>query len=208
MPNPYDERYSGETYYWGTRPSRMAYEVLQWLPPDRPRKLLVIGCGEGRNAVFFARNGYQVSAFDLSAVGLEKTARLAARAGTEVRVFAADVNAYRLDEPYDVLFSTGVLHYIPPELRGEVFDNYREHTRPDGLHVMSVFVHKPFIPPAPDGEAKAQRWISGELFTHYADWRIEYCTEEIFDCNSSGVPHQHAMDRVVARKVGELGSKV
>jgi tellurite methyltransferase len=208
MPNPYDERYSGETYYWSTRPSRMAYEVLQRLPPDRPLKLLVIGCGEGRNAVFFARNGYQVSAFDLSSVGLEKTARLAARAGTEVRVFAADVNAYRLDEPYDVLFSTGVLHYIPPELRADVFHNYRQHTRPGGLHVMSVFVHKPFIPPAPDGEKTAKHWISGELFTHYADWRIEYCTEEIFDCNSSGVPHQHAMDHVVARKVGEWGSKV
>ena len=67
---------------------------------------------------------------------------------------------------------------------------------------MSVFVHKPFIPPAPDGEATAPRWISGELFTHYANWRIEYCTEEIFDCVSSGVPHQHAMNRVVARKEG------
>jgi tellurite methyltransferase len=211
MENPYDERYGGETYYWGTRPSRMAYEVLQRLPPDaeepyRPRKLLVIGCGEGRNAVFFARNGYHVTAFDLSAAGVEKTERLAARAGTRVRAFQTDVNAYRLDEPYDVLFTTGVLHYVPAELRAELFCNYRRFTRPGGLHVMSVFVHKPFIPRAPDSDATAdadaikQRWISGELFTHYADWRIEYCTEEIFDCMSSGVPHQHAVNRVVARK--------
>jgi tellurite methyltransferase len=213
MGNPYnassyDERYAGEGYYWGTRPSRMAYEVLQRMPPDaderyRPRKLLVIGCGEGRNAVFFARNGYHVSAFDLSAVGVEKTERLAAQAGTQVRVFQADVNKYRLDETYDVLFTTGVLHYVPIDLRAELFENYRQHTRPGGLHVMSVFVHKPFIPPAPDGEATAQRWISGELFTHYAGWRIEYCTEEILDCLSSGVPHQHAMNRVVARKEGK-----
>ena len=202
MQNPYDERYAGETYYWGTQPSRMAYEVLQRLPPDRPRTLLVIGCGEGRNAVFFARNGYHVSTFDLSAAGVEKTERLAAQAGTQVRVFQADVNAYRLDEPYDVLFSTGVLHVVPSHLRAELFDNYRRFTRPGGLHVMNVFVKKPFIPPAPDGEATAQRWISGELFTHYADWRIECCTEEIFDCMSSGVPHQHAVNRVVARKVG------
>ena len=199
----YDARYAGESYYWGTRPSRMAYEVLQRLPPDRPLKLLDIGCGEGRNAVFFARNGYQVSAFDLSAVGVEKTARLAARAGTQVRVFQADVNQYRLDDEYDVLFSTGVLHCIPPELRAEIFDGYRRCTRPGGLHAMSVFVHKPFIPPAPDAEVTTQRWISGELFTHYADWRIEHCTEEIFDCASSGVPHQHAMNRVVARKEGQ-----
>lgn len=39
------------------------------MPPITPLKLLVIGCGEGRNAVFFARNGYEVSAFDLSTKG-------------------------------------------------------------------------------------------------------------------------------------------
>ena len=205
MPNVYDERYSGEAYYWGTRPSRMVYEVLQRIPPDRPLKLLVIGCGEGRNAVFFARNGYHVSAFDLSAAGVAKTERLAAQAGTQVRAFQADVNTYRLEDPYDVLFSTGVLHYVPAELRTELFDHYRQFTRPGGLHVMSVFVHKPFIPPAPDGEPTAQHWISGELFMHYANWRIEYCTEEVFDCMSSGVPHQHAVNRLVARKEGGRG---
>ena len=201
MQNPYDERYADEAYYWGTRPSPMCYQVLQRMPPDRPLELLVIGCGEGRNAVFFARNGYHVSAFDLSPAGLEKTRGLAERAATQVRTFQADVNIYRLDRHYDVLFGTGVLHYIPEGRRAEVFANYRQHTRPGGLHVMSVFVHKPFIAPAPDGEPTAQRWISGELFTHYRDWRIEHCTEEIFDCDSSGVPHQHATDRVVARRV-------
>ena len=42
-----------------------------------------------------------------------------------------------------------------------------------------------------------------ELFTHYHDWLIESCTEEIFDCMSSGIPHQHAVNRVIARKNSE-----
>lgn len=42
-------------------------------PPDEPLKLLNIVCGEGRNAVFFARNGHLATAFDLSKVGVEKT---------------------------------------------------------------------------------------------------------------------------------------
>ena len=195
----WDQRYGGKAYAYGTEPNDF---LVAMAPRLRAGRILCLGEGEGRNAVFFARNGYQVSAFDLSAVGVAKTERLAARAGTRVRAFQADLNTYRLDEPYDVLFATGVLHYIPPELRAGVFANYRRHTRPGGLHVMSVFVHKPFIPPAPDGEPTARRWISGELLTHYADWRIEYCTEEVFDCMSSGVPHQHAVNRVVARKEG------
>jgi len=61
-------------------------------------------------------------------------------------------------------------------------------------------VNKPFIPPPPDGDANSHPLKSGELFTFYHDWKIEWCVEEIFDCLSSGVPHQHAINRVVARK--------
>jgi tellurite methyltransferase len=201
MVNRYDDVYAQEGYYWGLKPSLTCFEVLKRKPPDRPVRLLVIGCGEGRNAVFFARNGYHVTAFDLSEKGLEKSKRLAESLSVPMEVFRADVNEFRLDEEYDVLFSTGVLHYVPAELRSELFENYKRFTRPDGLHAFSVLVKKPFIPKAPDSESTAQRWISGELFTHYHDWLIEWCTEEIFDCMSGGVPHQHAINRIVARRV-------
>jgi len=200
MKNEYDERYDQPGYYWGVNPSLSCFEVLRRKPPDRHVRLLVIGCGEGRNAVFFARNGYDVTAFDLSAKGVEKARQMAGRASVALNVFQADINEYRLSEEFDVLFSTGVLHYIPESLRPEVFENYKRFTSPDGLNVFSVFVEKPFVPEAPDEEATAQRWISGELFTHYHDWRIEVSSEEIFDCMSSGVPHQHAVNRMVARK--------
>ncbi|OFX14008.1 MAG: hypothetical protein A2Z18_03725 [Armatimonadetes bacterium RBG_16_58_9] len=118
-------------------------------------------------------------------------------------MFEADVKDFRLTEKFDVLFSTGVLHYIPKDLRQEVFENYRESTSAGGLNVFSVFVKKPFIPKSPDGETTAHKWISGELLSYYHDWKIEFCTEEIFDCMSSGVPHQHAVNRIIARN--EMG---
>jgi tellurite methyltransferase len=80
-------------------------------------------------------------------------------------------------------------------------DNYKQSTNPNGIHVFSVFVRKPFIAKAPDAELTAHKWISGELLTHYHDWKIEFCTEEIFDCLSSGIPHQHAVNRIIARKL-------
>lgn len=65
---------------------------------------------------------------------------------------------------------------------------------------------KPFIEPAPDHEDTAHDWISGELFTHYRDWRLDFCAEVIFDCTSGGVPHRHAMDQIIARRmVNRLG---
>ena len=201
MENPYDYRYDQEEYYWGLRPSSMCLRLLQLVPTEKPLRLLDIGCGEGRNAVFFARNGYEVTAFDLSPKGVEKTKALAAKVGVTVTVFEADLLKYRLREPFDILFSTGVFHYIPESLRTEMMKNYMEYTAPSGINVFSVFVDKPFIPKAPDAESKANHWKSGELFTYYHEWQIEYCTEEIFDCNSSGVPHKHAVNRIIAKKL-------
>ena len=200
MPNPYDIRYAGPDYYWGMRPSALCPRVLELAPTEGSPRLLDIGCGEGRDAVFFARSGYAVSAFDSSPQGVEKAARLAHEAGVDLDVFTADVLTFRPDPGFAVLFSTGVLHYLPPELRGELLAACREATVPGGVNAFSVFVAKPFVAQAPDAEPTAHPWISGELLTHYRDWHIDYFLEEVVDCTSSGVPHQHAVNRMVARR--------
>jgi tellurite methyltransferase len=196
----YDQKYGGKSFYWTTRPSTTCFEVLRRMPPERPLKLLEIGCGEGRNAVFFARNGYEVHAFDLSEKGVEKTKRFADQAQVVVHVFRADLNIFRLTQTYDILFSTGTLHSSHPSIREELFDNYKAFTAEGGLNVFSVFVRKPFIGPAPDADPNSHLWRSGELFTIYHDWQIEWCVEEIFDDSSGGIPHKHAVNRLIARK--------
>lgn len=201
MKNIYEDLYKTDEYYWSVVPSYTCYKVLELMPPVKKFKLLDIGCGEGKNSVFFARNGYDVTAFDLAASGVEKTKNLAERIGVSIHVFQADLNEYRLTEKFDILFSNGVLHYVPESLRKELFENYKAFTENNGINMLSVFVDKPFIAPPPENEDTAQPWISGELMSYYHDWCIEYGIEEIFDCNSSGIPHQHAMNRVLARKI-------
>lgn len=198
----YEEEYKTEHYYWGTAPNSACYQVLQKFPPTKRLRLLDIGCGEGKDAVFFARNGYDVTAFDVSDAGIEKTRRLADQAGVHVNVFKADIQDYRLDTSFDILFSSGVLHYIKPEFRQDIFANYKSFTSEDGMHVFNVFVQKPFIAPPPEKEPNAHRWYSGELLGLYRDWLIEDSSEIVFDCNSSGIPHRHAMATLMARKEG------
>jgi tellurite methyltransferase len=200
MSTNYDEKYGSETYYWGKQPSCMCYKVLQVLPPETSLRLLDIGCGEGRNAIFFARNGYLVSGFDLSNEGLKKTREWAEQLGLSVEVFQADVIQHRLQDHYDVLFSSGTLQYIPKELRVDILANYKRFSNPGAIHAFTVPVVKPFIPKAPDVEETEHDWISGELMTHYHDWRIEYCTEEILDYVLRGVPYQFAVNRIIAKK--------
>jgi len=201
--NPYDQWYTTQEYYWGKQPSVMCDRVIGIIRPSsnyRP-KLLDLGCGEGRNAVHFAKQGFEVVGIDMSLSGLEKTKEYAEEEGVYVKIIQADIINYEPEDIYDVIFSTGTLQYLPPEIRNQRFQKYKGCTLPNSINALSVFVQKPFIAKAPDAEETAYLYKSGELMSYYWDWEILYGSEEIFDCMSSGIPHQHAVNRIIARKV-------
>lgn len=200
----YDRRYHADGYYWGLTPNRICYDIMKLLPPIKPYRVLDIGCGEGKDAVFFSKCGYHVTAFDISEQGIEKAKRLAEHNRTDVTFFKADMFDYRPDTEYDVIFSSGVLHFLTPSVRGEFCDSLKSHTSDGGLNALNVFVKKPFISRAPDrtrDEDKRHPWRSCELFGYYHDWLFSVCKEEVFDCNSGGTPHKHCMDTLIAQKI-------
>ncbi len=192
--------------YWGLKPNRICYDIMKILPPIKPYRVLDIGCGEGKDAVFFAKCGYAVTAFDISEQGIEKAKRLAEYNKVEVKLFKADIFDYRPDTEYDIIFSSGVLHFLPRTERENFCGSLKSHTSESGINAMNVFVRKPFINRAPDStrdEEKRHPWRSGELFGYYHDWLFHTCREEIFDCNSGGKPHKHCMDTLIAQKHAE-----
>ncbi|MBD5548275.1 MAG: methyltransferase domain-containing protein [Lachnospiraceae bacterium] len=198
----YDKRYNTEEYYWGLMPNPICYDIMKILPPVKPYRVLDIGCGEGKDAIFFAKCGYAVTAFDISEQGIEKAKRLAEYNKVEVGFFKADILDYRPDSEYDIIFSSGALHIISPTDRKEFCDSLKTHTTDIGINALNVFVQKPFIAPAPDStteEEKVPLWYSGQLFGYYHDWLFHTCKEEIFDCNSGGIPHKHCMDTLIAQ---------
>jgi tellurite methyltransferase len=200
--NPYDQRYAGPEFYWGKQPSSLCERVIELLRPgaDYRPTLLDLGCGEGRDVVYFARCGFRATGLDLSLPGLEKARRYAQEAGVQIETIHADIAVYEMQETYDAIFSTGTLHYLPAEVRRERFEDYKAHTAHDGVHAITVLVEKPFLPPAPDGDTSEHLLKSGELLGYYWDWETVYFAEEIFDCSSSGVPHKHCANRIIARR--------
>ena len=90
----YDKRYEREDYYWGLLPNRICYDIMKLLPPIKPYRVLDIGCGEGRNAIFLAGLGHTVDAFDISAAGIEKAREIARLSGARVNFFRCDLGEY------------------------------------------------------------------------------------------------------------------
>lgn len=199
----YEEKYKDEQYYWGITPNTMCYEIMKLRPPIKPHRVLDIGCGEGKDAVFLAKNGYHVTAFDVAENGIEKARELARHNHVEVDFFVADIREYKPNVEFDIIYSSGVLHYLPLNKRKAFLDHLKECTAQGGIHAVNVFVRKPFIEPASDmeeAEKQVEPWYSGELTGYYHDWFFYKNEEIIFDCNSGGTPHKHCMDILIAKK--------
>lgn len=200
LKNTYDKEYRKEKYYWGIKPSSMCYKVMEFLPPLQPYSVLDIGCGEGKDAVFFARNGYKVSGFDVLQSGIEKSQRLAQKCNVDVHFFQADFKQFRLRTNHDIIFSSGAFYLMPKNVRVKLINEYKNHTNIGGIHAINTFVSKPFIEDCFE-KGKCYYWKSGELLTYYTDWEILFFEEKIFDCNSNGTWHKHCMDTMIARKI-------
>lgn len=200
----YDNRYNTEGYYWGLAPNQLCYDIMKIIPPLKPYRVLDIGCGEGKDAVFFAKCGYLVTAFDISEKGIEKAKRLAEHNKVDINFFKADIFDYRPDTEFDIIFSSGMFHFIQPNTRKELCESLKAHTSFGGINALNVFVQKPFINRAPDetrDEKQRHLWHSGELFEYYHDWLFHICSENVFDCSSGGTPHKHCMDTLIAQKI-------
>ena len=89
--NVWDERYAGDGLVWSAEPNRFLVAEVETLSAGRA---LDLACGEGRNAVWLAERGWDVTGVDFSNVGLNKARRLADARGVSVHWELADVTEY------------------------------------------------------------------------------------------------------------------
>jgi len=197
----YDERYSRPGLYWGSKPTGLARNLVRLARslPRSPRTLVDLGCGEGRDSIFFARHGFQVLGVDISSVGIRKAEHRASRLGVNARFLVGDMRTYRFGRRADVVFCSGALNNLPRRIRAVRFEHFKASTAPGGINAMNADVPKPYIPPQTTNPF-ASPFRSGELLGYYGDWQILDSGQVEFISNASGVPHRKAMDVVVARK--------
>ncbi|MGZ8766518.1 MAG: class I SAM-dependent methyltransferase [Acidimicrobiia bacterium] len=96
----WDERYRSAEFVWSTQPNRFLPPEIKGLTPGRA---LDLACGEGRNAVWLATQGWDATGVDFSAIGLEKAARLAETNDVTVEWVCADVTSWQPVEPFDLV---------------------------------------------------------------------------------------------------------
>jgi 2-polyprenyl-3-methyl-5-hydroxy-6-metoxy-1,4-benzoquinol methylase len=82
----WDERYAEHEQIWSGQPNGALVAEVAELAPGR---VLDVGCGEGTDAVWLARRGWQVTALDVSSVALDRARRHADDAGVRIEFVQA-----------------------------------------------------------------------------------------------------------------------
>lgn len=131
----WDKEFDTETYVYGKEPNEFLKEHYEKLPKG---KVLCLAEGEGRNAVFLAKKGFDVTAVDISQVGLNKAKKLAKEAGVEIRTICKDLVAFNLGEQqWDSIVSISC--HLPPEIRVPLYQKVEKSLKQNGVFLIEGY---------------------------------------------------------------------
>jgi len=127
----WNERYRAPDYIFGTAPN--AFLASNAARLKRGQSALCVADGEGRNSVWLAEQGLEVTAFDFSPIGVEKARRLAAARGVKVRYDVSTVYDWRWPAAaFDVVVAIFV-QFADPPMRAFMFERMAGALKRDGL---------------------------------------------------------------------------
>jgi len=131
----WDQRYSQAEFAYGTKPNEFLEANFSHLPKG---KVLSIAEGEGRNAIFLAKQGYQVTAVDASLVGLEKAKKFAKEEGVEIEFIHADLRDFDLGEnKWEGIVS--IFCPLPSEIRKNLYNSLELSLKPSGVFLIEAY---------------------------------------------------------------------
>ncbi|MHC4292429.1 MAG: methyltransferase domain-containing protein [Planctomycetota bacterium] len=194
----YQKQASTTDAFGDGKPNPEICELIGQLPANA--KILDMGCGDGRNALFLAKSGFRVKAIDISSAGIDKLSKIAEQNDLSIDTEIMDMRNLVFNETYDLIIATYSFYLIEREYWMRLINDMKANTKPGGYNAVSNFTDKI---PAPDDlrEFAIGMFKEGELFDLYQDWEIVFQKSFVDeDEHPGGIKHQHAVNKIIARK--------
>ena len=134
-PSIWDERFAEQGWAFGTDPNDFLRSVTDRLPKG---PTLCLGEGEGRNAVWLASQGFDVTAVDSSRVGLDKAEALAKERGVRLATVLADLEGFAI-EPGAWSAIVSIWVHVPPSLRVKLHRRCVAGLAPGGMFALEAY---------------------------------------------------------------------
>lgn len=135
MKDFWNERYSEQEFIYGESPNEYLKEKLKTIPSA---KILFACEGEGRNVVFAAQSGWEVSAFDQSEMGKQKAELLAQKNNVQIEYIASDLdNISYPEQSFDALAL--IYAHFHSDTRKKYHQKLASYLKKDGILIIEAF---------------------------------------------------------------------
>ena len=136
----WQQRFAKPGYLFGTEPNRFLKRHARLL--KRGEKALAVADGEGRNGVFMAELGLDVTSVDFSPLAQKKARKLAAERGAALKIEQVDILNWDWPaEAFDVVVAI-FFQFVGPEGRDKIFAGIKKTLKPGGLLLLEGYGHK------------------------------------------------------------------
>ena len=149
-------------------------------------KVLDFGAGAGRNAIFLADKGYQVTAVDKN---LDTLNKIPERSNLSTKCL--DVTKWQIPETFDFVIATNILHFFDTKTACDCLDNIIKATSKNGIIAFSYILDNKEMPSG----------LLEKLTLHYQ--QIASTTKTVNDLGHPGMakPHKHQIFYFLGRKI-------
>lgn len=204
-----------EGHYYGTGPTSVAEEAIQLLNQEGAKTVLEVGCGSGRDALRYARAGFEVTGTDFSTQAVARATERAAAEGLPARFVVDDLFATRLEpEAFDAVVAVFFLQLFDAQERPALVNQMWRLARDGGL-----LINANFSPAEPRHGAwtphqERNTWIDPKgKRLHFADpaevralfpparFDLLRCGETDLTEDHGDGPHAHRIWLAIARKL-------
>ena len=198
----WDQRYADESYAYGEEPNPYLKEQLTKL---KPGKILFPAEGEGRNAVYAAKQGWEVSAFDISTEGQKKALELAHKNEVTIDYRVGELEALNyIQESFDVIAL--IYAHFPATLKSGIHQMLDGYLRKGGTIIFEAFSKSHLDYLEKDEKVGGPKDI-GSLFSieeirqDFEDYEVVELTETVIQLNEGSYHNgQGSVIRFIGRK--------
>jgi SAM-dependent methyltransferase len=156
----WDARFARDDYIFGTAPNVFLAQQAHRLAPGQ--RVLCVADGEGRNSVWLAQRGLQVTAFDIAPKGVDKARALAARACVQVDYHVAGIADWDWQaDAFDAVAAIFVQFTTPPQ-RARLFADMMRTLKPGGLLLLQGYTPRQ-LAYATGGPPRAEHMYTPEM---------------------------------------------
>lgn len=193
----WNSKFSTEEFFYGLHPNEFLASHLETFKEHK--KMLCLGEGEGRNAIFFAKKGFEITAIDASDIGLSKLAKRAEEEKLNIKTVCLDLNHWEVTERYDVIMAS-YLHMYKNE-REILFKKIEDSLNKNGYFIGEFFSTKQLTYNSGGPKDLDLLYSVEDFLNHFDSCKKEVVEELIVLDEGKGHQGEACVIRVVIQKI-------